>query len=44
MIRYVSFNKPPKSFPSYHIPATPAVSYGYTLFCATALRYLSYFQ
>jgi len=31
-------------FPSYHIPATPAVSYDYALFCATARRHPSYFQ
>ena len=33
-----------KSFASYHIPATPAVSCNYALFCATALRYPSYSQ
>ena len=32
------------SFASYHIPATPAVSCDYALFCTTALRYPSYFQ
>ncbi len=31
-------------FTSYHIPATPAVSCNYALFCPTALRYPSYFQ
>ena len=31
-------------FASYHIPATPAVSYDYALFCATARRHPSYFQ
>jgi hypothetical protein len=32
------------SFASYHIPATPAVSCDYALFCATARRDPSYFQ
>jgi hypothetical protein len=32
------------SFASYHILVSPAVSYNYALFCATARRYLSYFQ
>src|SRR5258707_795990 len=32
------------SFASYHIPATPAVSCNYALFCATARRYPSYSQ
>src|SRR6266436_3481324 len=32
------------SFASYHILASPAVSYNYALFCATARRYLSYSQ
>jgi len=31
-------------FASYHIPATPAVSCDYALFCATARRHPSYFQ
>src|SRR5258708_31749357 len=43
-IRYVRFNNLPKSFPSYHIPANPAVSCDYALFCATAVRFLSFFQ
>ncbi len=33
-----------KSFASYHIPATPAFSCDYALFCATARRYPSYSQ
>ncbi|SRR6266404_4180202 len=37
---YVSSSKPLKSFPSYHIPANPALSWGYALFCATAAHYL----
>jgi hypothetical protein len=32
------------SFASYHIPATPAVSCDYALFCATTRRDPSYFQ
>jgi hypothetical protein len=32
------------SFASYHIPATPAVSCSYALFCATARRYPLPFQ
>src|SRR6266436_9608674 len=32
------------SFASYHVPAAPAVSCDYALFCATARRYPSYFQ
>src|SRR6266852_3062677 len=43
-LRYVSSTKPRKFFPSYHIPATPAVSCDYALFCATAPRYPPYSQ
>ena len=32
------------SFASYHIPANPAVSCDYALFCTTARRHPSYFQ
>jgi len=32
------------SFAYYHIPATPAVSCDYALFCTTARRHPSYFQ
>src|SRR6267143_2001217 len=32
------------SFAYYHILVSPVVSYNYALFCATARRYLSYFQ
>src|SRR5258708_16018342 len=43
-IRYVTFNKLPKSFPSYHIPANPAASCDSALFSPPAPRYLSFFQ
>jgi len=36
--------KPPKSFPSYYIPASQAVSCSYALFCATGFLHLSCFQ
>ncbi len=36
--------QPRKPFPSYHIPANPAVSCNYTLFCATGIRYRPCFQ
>jgi len=39
-LRYVRIGKRPKPFPSYHIAASRALSCGYTLFCATAIRYL----
>jgi hypothetical protein len=36
MVGYVTRSRSGKSFPSYHIAATPAVSRTYGLFCATA--------
>src|SRR6266478_8435465 len=40
----VTSTEPRKSFASYHIPASPALSWGCTLFCATAAKYPSHFQ
>ena len=36
--------KPPKSFPSYYIPASQALSCSYALFCATGFLHPSCFQ
>ena len=35
--------KPPKSFPSYYIPPSQALSNTYTLFCATGSPYVACF-
>jgi hypothetical protein len=44
IIGYVSRGKHSNSFPSYHIPPTPASSSSYALFCATVSNHLFCFQ
>jgi len=44
IVRHVGSTQAHKFFPSYYIPANPAVSCSYALFCATAPTYLLFPQ